>query len=107
MTSIVGGKLTTYRQMAEEAVDHICARLGVTAPCQTKATPLVGATSRRRIRELSEPLRLIKRYGAEATAVMAIGSRDKSLLRPIAGQAGAPRFAGSAGDTQATSPREP
>jgi len=35
MASIVGGKLTTYRQMAEAAADLVCEDLGVTADCVT------------------------------------------------------------------------
>ena len=35
LISVVGGKLTTYRLMAEKTADLICARLGVTAPCTT------------------------------------------------------------------------
>lgn len=35
MISIVGGKWTTYRLMAEEIVDVIAEQLGVTAPCRT------------------------------------------------------------------------
>jgi len=34
-TSIVGGKLTTYRLMAERTVDHVCGALGVSADCET------------------------------------------------------------------------
>lgn len=33
--SIVGGKLTTHRLMAEQTVDHVAAKLGVTTPCTT------------------------------------------------------------------------
>lgn len=35
MVSIVGGKWTTYRLMAEHTVDLVAQRLGVTAPCRT------------------------------------------------------------------------
>lgn len=35
MVSIVGGKWTTYRLMAQEAVDAVAARLGNTIPCRT------------------------------------------------------------------------
>ena len=43
--TIVGGKLTTYRRMAQDAVDAIAARPGVGAgPCRTTRLPLVGAT---------------------------------------------------------------
>ncbi len=33
--SIVGGKLTTFRLMAEDTVDVVCEKLGVTTPCTT------------------------------------------------------------------------
>ena len=43
LTSVVGGKLTTHRLMAEAVADAVCARLGVEAPCRTAEEPLVGA----------------------------------------------------------------
>lgn len=43
-TSIVGGKLTTYRQMAEATADLVCEKLGVDAACETATTELPGAT---------------------------------------------------------------
>jgi glycerol-3-phosphate dehydrogenase len=38
--SITGGKLTTYRLMAEKAADLVCRRIGNTKPCQTAHQPL-------------------------------------------------------------------
>lgn len=38
--SIIGGKLTTYRLMAEKTSDLICSRLGVSRPCLTAVKPL-------------------------------------------------------------------
>jgi glycerol-3-phosphate dehydrogenase len=43
MLSIVGGKLTTCRQMAEALVDRLAASMGVTTPCSTATEPLPGA----------------------------------------------------------------
>lgn len=43
LTSLVGGKLTTHRLMAERAADVVCDRLGVDRPCLTAETPLPGA----------------------------------------------------------------
>ncbi len=40
LVSITGGKLTTFRLMAEKACDLVCARLGVTKPCLTRTAPL-------------------------------------------------------------------
>ena len=39
-TSIVGGKVTTYRLMAERVTDLVARRLGVTTPCITADVPL-------------------------------------------------------------------
>lgn len=38
--SITGGKLTTYRLMAEKTADRVCKRLGVCEPCRTGEQPL-------------------------------------------------------------------
>jgi len=38
--TVTGGKLTTYRLMAEKAADIVCGRLGVTTPCRTRELPL-------------------------------------------------------------------
>ncbi|WP_255192035.1 anaerobic glycerol-3-phosphate dehydrogenase subunit GlpA [Natronobeatus ordinarius] len=43
MASIVGGKVTTYRAMAETVADHVCAELGVRASCSTADEPLPGS----------------------------------------------------------------
>jgi glycerol-3-phosphate dehydrogenase len=40
--SIVGGKLTTFRLMAEDTVNAVCAKLGVTEPCTTADAILPG-----------------------------------------------------------------
>ena len=41
--TITGGKLTTYRLMAEEAVGAMVEQLGHDRPCTTKTTPLPGS----------------------------------------------------------------
>ncbi|MBW2058482.1 MAG: anaerobic glycerol-3-phosphate dehydrogenase subunit A [Deltaproteobacteria bacterium] len=43
LLSIVGGKMATYRLMAEKAVDAACEKLGVTASCATHLEPLPGS----------------------------------------------------------------
>jgi glycerol-3-phosphate dehydrogenase len=40
LISIAGGKLTTYRKMAEKTTDLVCRRLGVNTGCQTRTQPL-------------------------------------------------------------------
>ena len=42
MFSVLGGKITGYRAIAQEATDAVCARLGITAECQTAAASLPG-----------------------------------------------------------------
>jgi glycerol-3-phosphate dehydrogenase len=61
--TIVGGKLTTYRQMAQDTVDAIVARPDVDAgPCLTRRLPLVGAGEL----PAGAPPRLVRRFGSEA-----------------------------------------
>jgi len=41
--TITGGKLTTFRGMAQDIVDAMCAQLGDPRPCRTRETPLPGS----------------------------------------------------------------
>ncbi|MCX4745608.1 glycerol-3-phosphate dehydrogenase/oxidase [Kitasatospora sp. NBC_01287] len=85
LVTVVGGKLTTYRRMAEDALDAALARAALTArPCRTRTLPLVGAAPRARLADLPAPLRLVRRYGTEAPAVLAEAGADPALLAPIA-----------------------
>src|SRR5947209_1753354 len=44
--TITGGKLTTFRLMAQETVDAVCRRLGETRECTTRSEPLPGSEER-------------------------------------------------------------
>jgi glycerol-3-phosphate dehydrogenase len=55
LVTITGGKLTTYRLMAERTVDAVCSKLGVTATCRTAVEPLPGSRDRR-LHHLSDRL---------------------------------------------------
>lgn len=74
---ILGGKLTTYRAMAKDAVDLACRQGGLVDPgCRTDRLPLVGAPgSPVPIAEVGRgqdiPPSLLARFGAEAPAVLA------------------------------------
>jgi glycerol-3-phosphate dehydrogenase len=59
MFSIVGGKLTTCRQMAEAVVDRLAERMGVTAPCRTATELLPGADHGHH--EVAAPLARVER----------------------------------------------
>ncbi len=62
MFSIVGGKLTTCRQMAEALVDRLADRMGVTTPCTTATEPLPGADHGGH--KLAAPLARVEHDGA-------------------------------------------
>ena len=84
VVTVVGGKLTTYRQMAEDAVDAV----GLTAaPCRTRALPLLGAAPRDDLAKLEAPARLVRRFGTEAAlvlsnAITASGLTEEEVLEP-------------------------
>jgi len=72
--SIVGGKLTTYRRMAEDAVDAVIRQDPSlpSRPSRTRSIPLVGAWPRRRLGEIAAAPRLVRRFGAEAPFAAAL-----------------------------------
>jgi glycerol-3-phosphate dehydrogenase len=85
VTTVVGGKLTTYRRMAEQAVDAAIRGRGLTAgPSRTKRLPLVGAVPRAELARIDAPARLTRRYGSEAPDVAALSATDPSLAAPLA-----------------------
>ncbi len=89
VVTIVGGKLTTYRRMAQDAVDAAVAGSGLTAgPCRTRTLPIAGAAPRQELAMLEQPARLVRRYGTDAELVLANARRvsglsDEELLAPI------------------------
>ena len=46
LVTIAGGKLMTYRLMAEETTDLVCRKLGRDKPCTTHLTPLPGSETK-------------------------------------------------------------
>lgn len=82
LVSVVGGKLTTYRRMAQDALDAAIASAGLDGGrCVTAATPLIGALGPRSCPTL--PPSLVARYGSEAEKVVRIATVDEPLA-PIA-----------------------
>lgn len=80
--TVVGGKLTTYRHMAEQTVDRIVGPGG--ARSRTASLPLAGAAPPAHLQALRAPARLVRRYGAEAPAVAALANSIPELLDPVA-----------------------
>ncbi len=90
VVTVVGGKLTTYRQLAQDAIDDAFVRLGRTAPpCTTvdlrlpgavdDPTELIASLERRGVsRRTAE--RLATLYGTRASRIVDRGVADPSLL---------------------------
>jgi glycerol-3-phosphate dehydrogenase len=92
VVTVVGGKLTTYRRMAEDALDAAVVRAGMESrPSTTARLPLAGAASRPELARLaaaSSSPRLVRRYGVDAGLVLAdaravTGLADDDLLAPV------------------------
>lgn len=82
--TVVGGKLTTYRKMAQDTVDAAIAHAHLTAaPCRTRDLPLVGAVSGK-YDGIEAPNLLVERYGSEATAILELIEENPALAEPVA-----------------------
>ncbi|MGF1776886.1 anaerobic glycerol-3-phosphate dehydrogenase subunit A [Vibrio nomapromontoriensis] len=84
LTTITGGKLMTYRLMAEQTTDIIAKKLNNTQPCLTKVKPLPGSEStsaltRFRDKQISVFQSAEYRHGAKALEQMD-GANDASSI---------------------------
>ncbi|WP_250475970.1 glycerol-3-phosphate dehydrogenase [Caballeronia sp. GAFFF1] len=87
LVTVLGGKITTYRRLAEEAVERLAAPLSLTAPAWTHAAPLPGgdmpnADFARFLRAFRERHRFLSAELAERYA-RAYGTRADALLDGI------------------------
>ena len=80
LTAIAGGKYTTYRVMARDAVDAASIDLGSLARSATERLPLLGAETPS---ESSDPIRL--RHGGCAEEVLQLAEADPVLAAPLPG----------------------
>ncbi|ATX91303.1 glycerol-3-phosphate dehydrogenase/oxidase [Citrobacter portucalensis] len=86
LITIVGGKLTTSRHMAEETIDAASKILGRKKACSTKTAYLLGAAGYDPQAILASgglSAHLGERYGTEAHFVSDIIQADPSLMKPI------------------------
>jgi glycerol-3-phosphate dehydrogenase len=88
VVTVTGGKLTTYRKMAQDAMDAVVVHLGETPrhrPCVTKSLRLIGATTKSKdpVAQAHPRSHLIGRYGTEAKAVEALAEGRPELLDPV------------------------
>jgi glycerol-3-phosphate dehydrogenase len=95
---VAGGKYTTYRIMAKDAVDAVAHALDdKVGPCVTDRVPLLGAegyeAAWNRRHRIAEPSglhvarieHLLRRYGTLIEEVLALVAADPSLGRPLPG----------------------
>ncbi len=85
--TITGGKLMTYRLMAEWATDLVCKKIGNSQKCRTAELPLPGSAEKRKDVEkkiLDKPVAqrrsAISRHGDQAVNIESRTSIQKSLV---------------------------
>ena len=95
LISIVGGKLTTYRNLSRQTVDMVYEKLGREAPeSRTSKVPLPGGETEefetfaawfKATSDLTDELaeRLLKLYGVRAPEVLGMAGGDPSLEMPL------------------------
>ena len=82
VVTVTGGKLTTYREMAEDTVDEVDGLLGRSNRCRTKTLPLRGATARQ-ASSGAHAAHLHSRYGTDAPELQRMIDADPSLGREL------------------------
>ena len=94
MITITGGKLTTYRRMAQDTVDHLAQRTGQAITHPTEDMLLDGAQgyaeasvavdeAAARLGWNADVVHRVKEYGSEACSILDICNENKSLAQPI------------------------
>jgi glycerol-3-phosphate dehydrogenase len=94
LISVLGGKWTTYRAMAEDGIDHAQQALAVRgAACRTLDFPLTGAEGFwvDYWRQLAEKYalspetaqHLAQKFGTDAPKVLALAEQEPQLLQPL------------------------
>jgi glycerol-3-phosphate dehydrogenase len=82
LVSILGGKITGYRSIAEEATDIVCRRLGVSTRSTTAEVPLPGARAPRAGHD-TVMAHLYDVYGSRAADVIEIARARPELRQPL------------------------
>ncbi|PJG84319.1 anaerobic glycerol-3-phosphate dehydrogenase subunit A [Conservatibacter flavescens] len=85
--TITGGKLMTYRLMAEWATDLVCEKLNHNSTCSTAHRPLPGSNesvedTHRKVVSLPAPIRIsaVYRHGSRASRLLETERLDRSLV---------------------------
>ncbi|AEG16835.1 glycerol-3-phosphate dehydrogenase, anaerobic, A subunit [Desulfofundulus kuznetsovii DSM 6115] len=89
MVSIVGGKLTTYRLMAEKTADLVCSLLCINSPCRTAQEPLTepippaDLNRGRRLFGFPAAVKAAERWGSEFKDILQKAGADPSKAELI------------------------
>ncbi len=90
LVSVLGGKITGYRAVAEEVTDVVCSKLNVKTACRTAATPLPGARPGRQNAAAPSSVdeetaaHLSGLYGSRASEVIGLADSDGRLRERLA-----------------------
>jgi glycerol-3-phosphate dehydrogenase len=79
LVSVIGGKITGYRAIAEDAIDAACRHLGVDTPCATRTALLPGGGEGR-----TGAAHLDDVYGSRASEVAAVAAAEPALAERLA-----------------------
>ncbi len=102
LTVIAGGKLTTYRVMAKDAVDFAIGQRASALPSITHKIPLLGAVGLDAVRRQARPWasrygwtpamvdHLLHRYGSNLRELVELCEAQPDLARPLRARAGLP-----------------
>jgi glycerol-3-phosphate dehydrogenase len=84
LVTIVGGKWTTYRKMAEDVMTRAAEVAGLPAvPSRTAELRLHGAPDKATTSEAGVPTGVLASYGTDAPAVRALAAEDTELAGPL------------------------
>lgn len=93
LMTVIGGKLTTYRHLAEQVTDQAVKRLGMqVSACKTSTEPLPGAAGRDEAEKQMRAAkifpdesrrRLLQIYGGRASEILKLAADDPLLAKPL------------------------
>jgi glycerol-3-phosphate dehydrogenase len=90
LISVLGGKITGYRAIAEEVIDVVCSKLNVDAPCLTARNPLPGARTDRKPADGSSAglksqtiAHLLNLYGSRSSEIIQLATTHEHLREPL------------------------
>ena len=90
LISVLGGKITGYRAIAEEVVDVVCSKLKVAEPCLTARNPLPGAgPDKKPAGAPSAGLKdqtiahLLGLYGSRSSEIIELAASHEHLREPL------------------------